>query len=164
MTVAALPLGSNVGNRLDNIRQAVVLMKPLGKVTKRSTVYETPPWGVEEQPRFLNACVLLETDAPPKILLGKLKEIEQAVGRVERERWGPREIDIDILTYGGEVINEAELTTPHPRMRERAFVLVPLSEIAPDMKIPPDDSEVSRIALKIHEKASDDEIVIITQL
>ena len=164
MITAALSLGSNMGNRLDNIRQAVALMTPLGEVTKRSAVYETPPWGVDEQPRFLNACVLLETDAPPKKLLNKLKEIEQAVGRVERERWGPREIDIDILAYGGEVINEAELTVPHPRMRERAFVLVPLSEIAPDMKIPPDDCEVSGMAREIREKKSDDGIVIITQL
>ena len=164
MTEAALSLGSNMGNRLDNIRQAVALMKPLGEVTKRSTVYETPPWGVEAQPRFLNACVLLETETPPKILLEKLKEIEQAVGRVERERWGPREIDIDILTYGGEVLNDEELTVPHPIMRERAFVMIPLSEIAPDMKIPPDDGEVSRIAREILEKASGDGIVIITQL
>ena len=164
MTVVALSLGSNMGNRLNNIRQAVAMMKPLGEVTNRSAVYETPPWGIETQPRFLNACVLLETDSPPKILLDKLKEIERAVGRVERERWGPREIDVDILTYGEEVINEAELTAPHPRMRERAFVLVPLSEIAPDMKIPPDGCEVSRLAREINEKASDDKIVIITQL
>ena len=164
MTVVALSLGSNLGNRLDNMRHAVALMKPLGKITKRSAVYETPPWGVEAQPRFLNACVLLETDVPPKMLLDKLKEIEQVVGRVERERWGPREIDIDILTYGGEVINEAELTVPHPGTRERAFVLIPLSEIAPDMKIPPDNGEVSLIAQKIREKTSDDGIIFITQL
>jgi len=164
MTICALSLGSNVGNRLDNIRQAVALMKPLGEITKRSSVYETPPWGVETQPRFLNACVLLETDVPPKILLDKLKEIEQTVGRMERERWGPREIDIDILTYGTEIINDAGLMVPHPMMHERAFVLIPLSEIAPDMKIPPDDSEVSRIAQRISEKSSGDEIVIITSL
>ena len=164
MTEAVLSLGSNMGNRLDNLRQAVILMKPLGKVTKRSAVYETPPWGVEAQPRFLNACILLETDEPPKMLLDKMKEIEQAMGRVEREHWGPREIDIDILTYGEEIISDAELTLPHPRTCERAFVLIPLSEIAPDMKIPPYDNEVSDMAQEIREKASDDGIVIITQL
>ena len=164
MTTCALALGSNMGNRLDNMRRAVALMKPLGEVTARSAVYETPPWGVEEQPRFLNACVLLETGAPPKMLLEKFKEIEQAVGRVGRERWGPREIDIDILTYGGEVINDEELTVPHPMMRERAFVLVPLSEIAPGMKIPPDNCEVSGIARRIREKTNSDGIVVITQL
>ena len=164
MTVCALSLGSNIGNRLENIRQAVVLMKPLGEVTKRSAVYETPPWGVEEQPRFLNVCILLETDEPPKALLGKLKKIEQAVGRTKHERWRPREIDVDILTYGGEVIDDEGLTVPHPRMRERAFVMIPLSEIAPDMKIPADDCEVSAIAQKIREKSADDGIVLITQL
>ena len=153
MMVCALALGSNMGGRLDNMRRAVALMKPLGEITKRSAVYETPPWGVKEQPRFLNACVLLETDEPPKILLEKLKEIERTVGRVERERWGPREIDIDILTYGEEIINDGELTIPHPMMHERAFVLIPLSEIVPDIKIPPGD-----------EKTNGDGIIVITQL
>ena len=164
MTVCALSLGSNVGNRLDSLRQAVALMKPLGEITGRSGVYDTAPCGVVEQPRFLNACVLLETDVPPEILLKKLQEIEQSVGRLKRERWGPREIDIDILIYGEEVINSEGLTVPHPMMHERAFVLVPLSEIAPDMKIPPDNSEVLDIAENINEKPGDDGIVFIAQL
>ena len=167
MTLVALSLGSNMGNRLDNLRRAVALMKPLGNITGRSAVYETPPWGMETQPRFLNACVLIETGEPPKMLLDKLKEIERTVGRVPRERWGPREIDIDILIYGDEVINEIELKIPHPLMRERNFVLVPLSEIAPDMKIPPDGRQVSGVARKFfgnREKTNDDEIIKITQL
>jgi len=164
MTVAALSLGSNMGNRLEKMRQAVVLMRPLGNITKRSAVYETPPWGFEMQPRFLNGCVLIETDVPPKILLDKLKEIERTVGRVPRERWGPREIDVDILTYGEEFINGAELTVPHPMMRERDFVIVPLAEIAPDIKLPPDNREISDIAREIRGKTGDDGIIIITQL
>ena len=153
-----------MGNRLDNLRRAVALIKPLGEITKRSMVYETPPWGIEAQPRFLNACVLLETAVQPNFLLDKLKEIEQSVGRVESEHWGPREIDIDILTYGEDVINDAGLTVPHPLMRERAFVLFPLSEIAPEMKIAPDNSEVSDMARKIRETSGEDGIVLITPL
>ena len=135
------------------------MMKPLGTVTKKSGVYETPPWGVEAQPRFLNACLLLETELAPEELLARLKEIERNIGRVERERWGPREIDIDILTCGGEVINCAELTVPHPSMRERAFVLVPLSDIAPGLIVPPGDSVSSLL-----EKTDSDGIVRVTSL
>ena len=159
MRVCALSGGGNLGNRLENIRQAVGMMKSLGTVTKKSGVYETPPWGIESQPRFLNACVLLETELAPAELLGRLKEIERNVWRVERERWGPREIDIDILTCGGEVLNGAELTVPHPLMRERAFVLVPLCDIAPDLRIPPGDA-VSNIL----EKTDRNGIVRVTSL
>jgi 2-amino-4-hydroxy-6-hydroxymethyldihydropteridine diphosphokinase len=123
-------------------------MMPLGTVTKKSHAYETPPWGVESQPRFLNACVLLETGLEAGELLRRVKGIEDALGRVERGRWGPREIDVDILTFGGGAMESLELTVPHPRMRERAFVLVPLNEIAPDMMIPPGCEPVADLLKK----------------
>ena len=148
MTLAALSLGANVGNRLENLRRAVLMMEPLGKVTKKSAAYETPPWGVESQPRFLNACVLLETELEALELLCRLKEIESAMGRVARERWGPREIDVDILTFGGDVIEILELTVPHPRLRERAFVLIPLAEIALEMSISPGGESVADLLKK----------------
>jgi 2-amino-4-hydroxy-6-hydroxymethyldihydropteridine diphosphokinase len=149
MTLCALSLGSNMGNRLDNIRRAVGVMRPLGSVTAKSEVYETPPWGILAQPRFLNACVLLETETMPLDLLAGLKDIERGLGRVQREHWGPREIDIDILTYGDEVLEEPGLVVPHPFMKERAFVLRPLFEIAPDLKLPPDGGEIARLIEKL---------------
>jgi 2-amino-4-hydroxy-6-hydroxymethyldihydropteridine diphosphokinase len=131
VTECALSLGSNVGDRLANIRRAVGMIGEICVVTAKSPVYETPPWGFEAQPRFLNACVAAETGMTPSALLAEMKKIEAAAGRVERERWGPRELDIDILFYGRETVNENGLVIPHPRTRERAFVLVPLRDITP---------------------------------
>jgi 2-amino-4-hydroxy-6-hydroxymethyldihydropteridine diphosphokinase len=133
----ALSLGSNVGNRLGNIRRAVYMLGLSGRsITAKSGVYETPPWGLEEQPRFLNACVLLDADIRPRELLAAAKDIEREIGRKTRERWGPREIDIDILTCGSLLLAEDGLSIPHPSMFERAFVLVPLSDIADRWKHP----------------------------
>jgi 2-amino-4-hydroxy-6-hydroxymethyldihydropteridine diphosphokinase len=129
-----LSLGSNIGDRLANIRRAVDLLGNSERVTAKSDVYETPPWGVATQPRFLNCCVTLETDKPPPELLRRVKDIERELGRAARGKWEAREIDIDILTYGDEKIVSAELTIPHPLMSERAFVLVPLRDIAPGFK------------------------------
>jgi 2-amino-4-hydroxy-6-hydroxymethyldihydropteridine diphosphokinase len=143
VTICALSLGSNVGNRLENIRKAVELLdNGTCKITARSEVYETPPWGVESQPRFLNACVLLETGLSPHALLAETQTVEREVGRVERERWGPREIDIDILTYGNAALSDEKLTIPHPRLGERAFVLVPLSDISRDFVHPSDGTSI----------------------
>jgi 2-amino-4-hydroxy-6-hydroxymethyldihydropteridine diphosphokinase len=137
MILCALSLGSNMGNRLENIRRGAELLDGrTGKITAKSEVYETAPWGVESQPRFLNACVLLETELPPRGLLSETQTIERELGRVARERWGPREIDIDILTYGDMLLNEEKLVIPHPLMCERAFVLVPLLDIARDFMHP----------------------------
>ncbi|MDR1508574.1 MAG: 2-amino-4-hydroxy-6-hydroxymethyldihydropteridine diphosphokinase [Synergistaceae bacterium] len=144
MTLCALSLGSNVGNRLENIRTAVeLLMRRTGKITAKSEVYETEPWGVEFQPRFLNACVMLETDLSPRALLSETQTIERELGRVARERWGPREIDIDILTYGDMLLNEEKLVIPHPLMGERAFVLVPMLDIARDFTHPSDGTSIN---------------------
>jgi 2-amino-4-hydroxy-6-hydroxymethyldihydropteridine diphosphokinase len=104
----------------------------IGTVSAASDVYETPPWGVESQPHFLNACVVVETTLAPLELLFELKEIEQALGRKKRDRWGPREIDLDILLYEDIEMEDESLSIPHPLMGERAFVLVPLATIAPD--------------------------------
>ena len=137
MTKAAIGIGSNRGDRLDNIRKSVQLMRAhVGEVILCSDVYETPPWGVVEQPLFLNACTLVETMLSPHELLGALKRIESTLGRVARERWGPREIDLDILFYDDLVVSDDILTIPHALMTERAFVLLPLAQIAPNWRHP----------------------------
>lgn len=104
-------------------------------VTARSSLYATPPWGVEDQPDFVNACALVETDLAPLDLLAACKDLEVALGRVPGARWGPRLIDIDVLWMDGVVLESERLTLPHPRMTERAFVLVPLAEIAPELVV-----------------------------
>ncbi len=124
-----LSLGSNVGNRIGNILKAIDLLRGLGEIRKVSTVYESEPWGVSDQPPFLNCVVLMETSLLPEELLGELKKIERIVGRKERFRWGPREIDIDILLYDDEVVELPNLSIPHPHMTDRDFVLYPLLEL-----------------------------------
>jgi 2-amino-4-hydroxy-6-hydroxymethyldihydropteridine diphosphokinase len=124
-------LGANLGNPAETLTQAFVALDRIGKVAKRSHLYRTRPWGKTDQPEFVNAAVLLETDRTPRELLRELQSIETAFGRRPRERWGPREIDLDILTYDDDVIDEPGLHIPHPNMRERAFVLIPLAEIDP---------------------------------
>ncbi|MDR1133153.1 MAG: 2-amino-4-hydroxy-6-hydroxymethyldihydropteridine diphosphokinase [Synergistaceae bacterium] len=145
MTNCLLSLGSNVGDRLANIRAAVALLGKSNRVTAKSGVYETPPWGIETQPRFLNCCAAIETDKSPLELLRGLKEIERELGRAARGKWEEREIDIDILTYGDERITAADLAIPHPLMRERAFVLVPLRDIAPGFKHPESGESIDRL-------------------
>lgn len=137
MRVAAIGLGSNVGDRLGALRRALSLLKRKGvEILRKSDVFETPPVGLTEQPRFLNACVLVKTSMDPQLLLAQLKEIEVAVGRQDRGPWGPREIDLDILYIDDLAIRDGELEIPHPRMHERAFVLLPLSQIAPHWRHP----------------------------
>ena len=126
---AYLSLGANLGNPAETITQAFVALDRIGTVAKRSRLYRTQAWGNTRQPEFVNAAVLLETDRSPRELLRELQSIETAFGRKPRERWGPREIDLDILTYDDDVIDEPGLHIPHPNLRERAFVLVPLAEI-----------------------------------
>jgi 2-amino-4-hydroxy-6-hydroxymethyldihydropteridine diphosphokinase len=129
MTAVYLALGSNLGDRLANLRAAVAELEERGiAVTARSAVWETPPVPAD-QPPFLNAALAAETSLEPNALLRELKAIEHALGRRPGPRWGPRPIDIDILFLGGERIETPELTVPHPRIAERAFVLAPLSDI-----------------------------------
>jgi 2-amino-4-hydroxy-6-hydroxymethyldihydropteridine diphosphokinase len=127
-------LGSNVGDRLHHLQRAV---KALGElpgtsVKKLSAVYETEPVGLKDQPTFLNAVVEIETTLEVKALYAAVKEIERAVGRVPRQRWGPREIDLDLLYYNDVVLSDSELSIPHPEVSSRRFVLIPLAEIAPE--------------------------------
>ena len=134
---AYLSLGANLGNREETLRQAV---KRLGaaegvSVAAVSSVYETEPWGKLDQPRFLNLAAAIKTTLTPEELLSLAQGIEKDLGRVRHEHWGARTIDIDILYFEGVEKNAPELTLPHPYMTERAFVLVPLAEIAPTLKV-----------------------------
>lgn len=127
----ALGLGSNVSPRFEYLNEAVKALDGFLTQLRVSTVYETDPIGITDQPLFLNACCVGWTDLGPVDLLGHLKCLERAAGReVSGERFGPRELDIDILLYGEEVVQDQRLTIPHPRMIDRAFVLVPLAEVA----------------------------------
>jgi 2-amino-4-hydroxy-6-hydroxymethyldihydropteridine diphosphokinase len=126
-----LSLGSNLGDPAQTVTRAFVALGRIGTVVKRSRLYRTQPWGNVDQPEFVNAAALFETDRTPHELLRELQSIETALGRKPRERWGPRELDLDILTYDDESVDEPGLHIPHPNMRERAFVLVPLAEIDP---------------------------------
>lgn len=131
-----LGLGSNLGDRLANLRTALSLMEAAGiRVIKASSLYETEPVG-PAQPDFLNAVCRVRTDLPPHGLLAALKRIEEQVGRVPRERWGPREVDLDILLYGTLTVDKPDLTVPHRELLNRPFVLIPLHEIAPELILP----------------------------
>ena len=129
-----LGLGSNLGNRLDNLRTAVKCLEIHHIHTKLfSSLYETPPWGYIEQPQFLNAAISATTDLSAHEILTKVKVIESQMGRTENnKRWQERLIDIDILLMPGQIINSTELQVPHSYLHERSFVLVPLAEISPD--------------------------------
>ncbi len=133
---AYLSLGSNLGDREANLRDAITRLGPLGKVTAVSSFYETEPVDFLEQPWFLNCVVLLETALPPQTLLQRLLEIERSLGRERLQPKGPRLIDIDILLFGNEVIREPGLSIPHPALHQRRFVLEPLAEIAPGVVHP----------------------------
>ncbi len=131
-----LGLGTNLGRRERNIRQALAGLAHFCQITAVSSLYETLPWGVTEQPAFLHISVAAKTDLFPHTLLARLKQLEMAMGRRPTYRWGPRLIDIDILFYNDLIMNDDRLTIPHPRLAERAFVLVPLAEIAADVPHP----------------------------
>jgi 2-amino-4-hydroxy-6-hydroxymethyldihydropteridine diphosphokinase len=130
MTRALLGLGSNLGDRKQFLRDAVA---GLGELTAKSQLYETKPVGGPEQGPYLNLVVAIETDLSPRELLDLCQSLERQAGRVRRIRWGPRTLDVDILWMDGVSVDEPDLTVPHPRMRERAFVMVPLADVAPDV-------------------------------
>ncbi len=132
-----LALGSNLGNRLLYINMALRSLQENGfNILKKSRVWETAPWGNTKQPRFLNMCLLAESSLSCKNMLQVIKCIEGKIGRKEREIWGPREIDVDIIFVGNKIYEDDELSIPHKFMHERNFVLKPLAEIAPDMLHP----------------------------
>lgn len=127
-----LALGSNLGNRLENLRSAVAGLRPYVSGIEYSRIYETAPIYVTDQPSFLNAVISGFTDLDPMMLLHTVKDIERQVGRMPTFRYGPRIVDIDIIFYGNQKIEHPELIVPHPRLAERAFVLCPLADIASD--------------------------------
>ena len=136
MITAYLGLGSNLGDRKHNLARALELMSKHLVIEQISPIYETEPVGYEPQPLFLNAACRISTGLSPEKLLRLAKKIEAKLGRTSSFPNAPRPIDIDIIFYGNEILNDKELTVPHPRLTERAFVLVPLAEIAPDLVHP----------------------------
>jgi 2-amino-4-hydroxy-6-hydroxymethyldihydropteridine diphosphokinase len=136
---ALLALGGNVGNVRSTFDRAVAMLGDGAAVRlmARSSDYRTPPWGVTDQPAFVNAVIAVATSLTPHELFARAIAVERALGRDRRNerRWGPRSVDIDLLAYDDLTLNDADLTLPHPRLFERAFVLVPLAEIAPDRVI-----------------------------
>ncbi len=136
MPTIYLALGANLGDRAANLRAALAALPPAVRVTAASPIYETPPWGYTDQPAFLNMALRGETDLSPLALLDFLKVLETDLGRRESFRWGPRLIDLDILFYDDLVRDTPPLVIPHPRLHERAFVLVPLADVAPALSHP----------------------------
>ena len=133
MTRAYVGLGANLGDREGTIRAAVAALPGVLAV---SELRETEPVGVLDQPSFVNGAAALETQLSARELLGALLEVERLLGRERRERWGPRTIDLDLLLYGDETIDEPGLTVPHPRLHERRFALEPLLDLDPELAIP----------------------------
>ncbi len=155
MAIVYLCLGSNSGDRLKLIEQAVSLMNLAEnmKIIRTSALYETEPWGVKNQNWFLNIAVELKTNIPPQDLLVKLQNIEKTLGRnrVKETRWGERPIDIDIIFYGEEILDTDFLTIPHKLMHKRAFVLIPLLELIPDFVHPIFKKSLSQIYDELEE-------------
>ncbi|PVE23959.1 2-amino-4-hydroxy-6-hydroxymethyldihydropteridine diphosphokinase [Microvirga sp. KLBC 81] len=136
MARVTLSLGSNLGDKRGNIAKALSALDAGGaRILTRSADYRTEPWGPVAQDWFVNACAVAETELAPHDLLALCLRVEQELGRVREVKWGPRVIDIDILTYDDLEVNTPSLMLPHPYLAERAFVLVPLAEIAPDLKL-----------------------------
>jgi 2-amino-4-hydroxy-6-hydroxymethyldihydropteridine diphosphokinase len=134
--VIYLSLGSNLGDRQANLEAAIRELEPQVHALAASAIYETPPWGYLDQPKFLNMALEAQTDLAPLDLLKFLKKLETQLGRRPGEHYGPRVIDIDILLYDSLILSQPGLEIPHPHLAERAFVLVPLAEIAPALRHP----------------------------
>lgn len=137
MSLAYVALGSNLGHPRQQVLDAMdaLAQLPGTRVLQRSSLYRTPPWGVLDQPSFINAVVELDTALLPRDLLNALLDIEQRAGRVRAQRNGPRTLDLDLLHVDGVQLDDPQLTLPHPRLLERAFVLLPLCDIAPNLRV-----------------------------
>jgi 2-amino-4-hydroxy-6-hydroxymethyldihydropteridine diphosphokinase len=152
VALARIGLGSNLGEPAANVERALAALETLGTVTARSSLYASAPWGVTDQPPFVNAAALLETRLGPYDLLAALKRLERELGRTRTYRWGPRVVDLDILAFDDVRLDEPELTLPHARLFERAFALAPLAEIDPAYRgalealSPEARAEVSKLA------------------
>jgi 2-amino-4-hydroxy-6-hydroxymethyldihydropteridine diphosphokinase len=147
--ITYLSLGSNLGNREQNLEEAVRRASTLGRVVAVSSFYETEPVEVTDQPWFLNCVLALETTAEPAQLMRELLRIEHEMGRQRLVKKGPRSIDIDILLFGDAVVNTPDLTIPHPEMTRRRFVLEPLAEIAPDLLHPVSQKTVTLLLAEL---------------
>lgn len=134
---AAIGLGSNVGDKVANIARAIELLTADGavKLIARSKLYRSAPWGVTDQDWFVNAAITVATEVSVQELLGRAQAVENEMGRVRLRHWGPRVIDVDILTYKGRNIDETNLKVPHPLIGERGFVLKPLKDVAPEVRV-----------------------------
>jgi 2-amino-4-hydroxy-6-hydroxymethyldihydropteridine diphosphokinase len=144
-----LALGSNLGNREDYILRAIEHIKKMACSTMiKSSIYQTPPVGPGTQNHYLNMCVLLQTSLEAREILDLCQRTEKLLGRQHNIKWGPREIDVDILLYGSHIINAPDMVIPHPEMQNRQFVLVPLAEIAPDYIVPSFNLTVSQLLEK----------------
>jgi 2-amino-4-hydroxy-6-hydroxymethyldihydropteridine diphosphokinase len=159
---AFVALGGNLGNREATLQEALRRLNASPGVTVRrvSAVYETAPVGLTDQPAFLNMAAAVETTLDPLSLLRKLLDIELAMGRVREIRWGPRNIDLDLLLYSGVTMDAEELTLPHPRMGERAFVLVPLRDVWPDACFPWDEA-INRMPVEQEGIRRRDDLVVL---
>ena len=140
-----LGIGTNLGDRERNLQDALAILSQKMVILKESSIYQTAPWGYLDQPAFLNQVIEAQTDLSPLNLLGFLKDTEKALGRQANFRYGPRLIDLDILFYGNRVIQTPRLQIPHPRIAQRAFVLVPLAEIAPDFVHPQTKQTIAQL-------------------
>ena len=137
MNKSYLGLGTNIGDRLNYLNQALNILNSHSniKISKKSKLYETKAWGYTEQADFLNMCVEIETDLNPKDLLHVCQDVEKKLNRERKIRWGPRTIDVDILFFNDIILQEENLEIPHPRIKERAFVLIPLIDLNDKLKI-----------------------------
>lgn len=151
MTIAYLGLGSNLGDKMHYLEEAVESLSKVPEIRqiKKSSFYETKPWGKIDQDNFINAVCQVETTLSPLKLLKVCQKIEKDLGRERHEHWGSRTIDIDILLYGDTFLKTPLLTVPHPYMLERAFVLIPLLEIVPDMTLPHTCQLLSSFLMKL---------------
>lgn len=145
---AYVGLGANLGDRRAALQAALrgLAAHPQVRLARVSSLYETAPVGVTDQPEFLNAVAAVETTLAPRPFLDVLLHLENSLGRVRTVRWGPRVIDLDLLLYGAQTVSLPGLDVPHPRLRERAFVLAPLAEVAPDLALPGDGKKVAELA------------------
>ena len=139
MAEALVALGGNIGDARATLDRAIAMLcdGEAVRLLARSSDYRTPPWGVSQQPPFINLCIAVATELAPHRLLARAQDVERALGRdrAHEQRWGPRTVDIDILAYDDVMLDHGDLILPHPRLFERAFVLLPLVEIAPERRI-----------------------------